>query len=246
MKTDKLSPAAPPPPRARLDNRLIASLPAEEREALLSRITPVDLSFGQIIYEPFERITEVYFPLDALISLLSVTAAGSTIETGMVGNEGLMGAVALLGKETTPYRALVQDAGVALKVGLVEMESLCARHPALRSLIFRYLHGLMTQLSQSAVCNRFHTTDQRLARWLLISQDRVQSEVFSWTQEFLAYMLGSDRVSVTHAVRALKKAGIIGHSRGQVTILDRGKLEQGACECYKFVKNEFDEFLPAF
>jgi hypothetical protein len=112
MKTDKLSPVAPPP-RARLDNRLIASLPAEEREALLSRITPVDLSFGQIIYEPFERIKEVYFPLDALISLLSVTAAGSTIETGMVGNEGLMGAVALLGKETIPYRALVQDAGVA-------------------------------------------------------------------------------------------------------------------------------------
>jgi CRP-like cAMP-binding protein len=123
------------------------------------------------------------------------------------------------------------------------MESLCARHPALRSLIFRYLHGLMTQLSQSAVCNRFHTTDQRLARWLLISQDRVQSEVFAWTQEFLSQMLGADRASVTLAVGAPREAGPISTARGQITVLNRKKLGAQACECYQIVRDEFDEFL---
>ncbi|HZS05235.1 MAG TPA: Crp/Fnr family transcriptional regulator [Blastocatellia bacterium] len=227
--------------RASLVNRLLAVLPEPESDELLARLEPVELALGQVLSEPFEPITHTYFPEDAMISLLSLTGDGDPVEIAIIGNEGLVGAAALLGKDNLPYRAMVIGPGRALRIELLALEDLSARHPPLQGLILRYLHALLTQIAQTAVCNRYHSTEQRLAHWLLVSQDRLQSDAFPWTREFLAHMLGAEQTSVTAAVGNLKKAGLIRQARGRVTILNREGLIRSSCECYRIVKAEFDQ-----
>ncbi len=228
-----------------LTNRLLAALPSPEQNELLARLELVELVPGQVLSEPWEPITQVYFPLDALVSLLSVTADGEVIEIGMVGNEGLAGAAALLGWPELPYRTMVHGPGRAGQIELRVLESLTLRYPLLQRLLLRYLHTLLTQLAQAAVCNRFHTTEQRLANWLLASQDRRQAASFPWSRDFLAHLLGADHVSVNQAISNLKKAGLIRQARGQLTILNRAGLLDKSCECYRLIKAEFDRFSTA-
>ena len=224
-------------------NRLLQSLPKVEREAVISKSEEVDLKFGQVLYEPFEPITHVYFPNNSLVSLLAMTTRGEVIEVGMIGDEGVVGAIALMGQNTTPFRALVQGTGRALRVEIEAMAALFERDTKLRKILLRYLHALLTQAAQLVVCTRFHSVEERLVRWLLISHDSLRLKTFSYTQEFLSQMLGADRVSVTLAVGALREAGLISTARGQITVLNRKKLEAQACECYQIVRDEFDQFL---
>ena len=228
--------------RTLLTNRLLAVLPSPEQSELLARLELVELVPGQVLSEPWEPITEVYFPLDAIVSLLSVTADGEVIEIGMIGSEGLVGAAALLGWPELPYRTMVHGPGRAGRIELSVLESLTIRYPLMQRLLLRYLHTLLTQIAQTAVCNRFHSTQQRLANWLLASQDRRQAASFPWSRHFLAHLLGADHVSVNQAVSELKKAGLIRQARGQLTILNREGLLEKSCECYRIIKAEFDRF----
>ncbi|HWQ32765.1 MAG TPA: Crp/Fnr family transcriptional regulator [Blastocatellia bacterium] len=231
--------------RTPLTNRLLAVLPPLESSELLARAEPVELMPGQVLSEPFEAITHVYFPLDALISLLAVTSDGSVVEIGMIGNEGLAGAAALLGKSSLPYRTMVHGPGRALRTDLLTLEALAAQHVRVQRLILRYLHALLAQLAQTAVCNRFHSTGQRLAYLLLASQDRLSSATFPWSRDFLAHLLGADRASVNLTVTQMKKAGLIRQARGQITILDREGLLQTSCECYGIIRAEFDQLFAS-
>ncbi|MFN7948981.1 MAG: Crp/Fnr family transcriptional regulator [Blastocatellia bacterium] len=228
--------------RTLLTNRLLAVLPSPEQSELLARLELVELVPGQVLSEPWEPITEVYFPLDAIVSLLSVTADGEVVEIGMIGSEGLVGAAALLGWPELPYRTMVHGPGRAGRIELSVLESLTIRYPLMQRLLLRYLHTLLTQIAQTAVCNRFHSTQQRLANWLLASQDRRQAASFPWSRHFLAHLLGADHVSVNQAVSELKKAGLIRQARGQLTILNRDGLLERSCECYRIIKAEFDRF----
>lgn len=222
---------------------MLAVLPEEERQLVLSHAVPVNLEFGQVLYQPYESISHAYFLLDAMTSLLSVTMEGFSVEVAIIGREGMLGAFALLEKDTTPYRALVQGGGGALRIEMQRLRELAKCHTRLQQLLLRYVHALLTQAAQSAVCNRFHSVQQRLTRWLAFAQDRWGLNQLPWTQDFLAHMLGADRASVAVALGELKKAGLIRQSYGQIEILDRAGIRQQACECYPIVKAEFDDFL---
>ena len=216
---------------AAVENRLIKLLPGKDRKSLLALCEPVELVLGNVLYEPSKPMRHAYFPLEGFISLLTLTAGSPALEVGMVGREGMLGAQLALGVAKGPLRAVVQGAGTALRVGADAFRLELARSPSLQGVVDRYLGVLMAQLATSAGCLRFHLIGPRLARWLLMSQDRAHSDQFRVTHEFLAFMLGVRRVGITTAASALQRSGLITYRRGELTVVDRPGLEAAACGC---------------
>lgn len=221
-------------------NRVLASLPTKDRRRLQAQLEPVTLKFRQVLYEPGLTIRHVYFPIDCLISLLTSVDKRRTLEVGMVGNEGMAGMPFILGVGKSGVRALVQGAGTALRMRAGPFLEEFNRNAPLQQALYRYTFALMTQISQTAACNRFHDADARLARWLLMTRDRVGSDEFFLTHEFLAHMLGLRREGVTQAASALKRRGVIRYSRGKIKILNDKKLHAAACTCYQAVQSIFE------
>jgi len=230
------------PPNS-IENRLLAALPAEDYQRLVPHLELVPLKFQQVLYEPGEPIAYVYFPHRAIISLLSTMEDGTTVEVGLVGIDGMVGTAVILGGNTTTTLANVQVAGYGMRMKAERLKSEFNRGGALQSLLLLYTQALITQVSQIAACNRLHTLEERLARWLLTIQDRVQSEDLPLTQEFISQMLGTRRSGVTVAAGTLQQAGMICYTRGKITILNRQALEATTCECYKLIKTEYERLL---
>ena len=220
-------------PRLPTANHLLAALTRAARERLLAGVEPVELVYGQILYEPGALMRHVYFPLDCLVSLLTTVDAHQALEVGMIGREGMVGTSLALGIRHSPVRALVQGSGMALRVSTSRFVAELKVNPALLRALLGYTHTLLVQVTQTAACNRFHEVDARLARWLLMTADRLQADEFLLTQEFLAQMLGVRRVGVTEAAGVLERRRIIDYSRGHIHILDRRGLEAAACSCYR-------------
>lgn len=220
-------------------NRILASIPPSEYQRLHKRLVPVALKLGQVLYEPGKAIRHVYFPINCLVSLLTAVDRGRTLEVGMVGHEGMAGMPFILGVGESGVRALVQGAGQALRMDAAPFRIEFDRNPNLQQALYRYTYALMAQISQTAACNRFHDTEARLARWLLMTSDRVGSHAFDLTQEFLAHMLGLRRVGVTEAASALKTRKLIDYTRGRLKILDVTGLKQASCSCYQMVNAVF-------
>lgn len=227
-----------------LDNHLIGALSAEARDRILPHMERVDLALGQVLYESGDAIRHVYFPVDCIVSLLYVMESGASAEISVVGNEGLLGVSIFMGGESTPSRALVQSAGSAFRLPARRLLDEFNRHGDLLQLVLRYTQALLTQMAQTAVCNRHHTIDQQLCRWLLLSLDRLQGNQLVMTQELIANMLGVRREGVTEAARKLQKLGVIEYSRGRITVIDRPHLERLSCECYGVVRKETHRLLP--
>ncbi|MDT8384337.1 MAG: Crp/Fnr family transcriptional regulator [Gammaproteobacteria bacterium] len=225
-------------------NHLLAALPEEEYARLSSHLELVPMPLGMVLYESGSELHHVYFPTTAIVSLLYVMMDGASAEIAVVGNEGIIGVALFMGGRTMPNRAVVQSAGHAyrLKGRLLKQEF--NRSGELQHLLLRYTQALLTQMAQTAVCNRHHSLDQQLCRWLLLSLDRLPSNELVMTQELIANMLGVRREGVTEAAGNLQKAGLIRYQRGHITVLDRPGLEARACECYAVVKKEFDRLLP--
>jgi len=224
-------------------NHLFAWVSEEELMRLLPNLQPLDLPLGEVLYESGERMDYVYFPTTAIISLLYIMENGSTAEIGVVGNDGLVGIAIFMGGDTTPNRAVVQSAGKAFKMLAKEMKDEFTRGGRFHNLCLRYTQALITQISQTAVCNRLHSIDQQLCRWLLLSHDRLPTSRLIMTQELISNMLGVRREGITHAAKRLQKAGYISYVRGDMTILDRKGLEASVCECYQVVRTEYDRLL---
>jgi CRP-like cAMP-binding protein len=219
---------------------MLAALPRKQYKSLLSGLESVALTFGEILYEPGERIQHVYFPNDSLVSLLTLVDGHLALEVGMVGREGMVGVALSLGADVSPVRALVQGAGAAMRMKAARFSREIRKSPQLQQEVNRYTGVLMAQITQTAACNRFHVVEARLARWLLMTRDRVRSDEFRLTHEFLGHMLGVRRVGVTKAARALQGRKLIRYSRGKIQILNRRGLEACACACYKIVKDMYD------
>jgi CRP-like cAMP-binding protein len=228
---------------ATVENHLIELLPRKDRLRLLAICEPVELVLAEVLCEPGKPTRHVYFPTDGFISLVATIDGSPDLEVGMVGREGMLGAQLALGVATSPLRALVQGPGPAWRIGPGPFRTELARSPALQRAMNRYLYVLMAQLATSAACRRFHLIGPRLARWLLMSQDRAHSDNFRVTHEFLAYMLGVRRVGITNAASALQSSGLIEYSRGDLTVLDRSGLEAVACGCYAADEQVYDEML---
>ncbi len=228
---------SPTDPR-RVGNWLLDALPKEDYERLLNDLQPVSLALGEVVYESGGQMDHVYFPTTCHVSLLYTMINGVTAEMGLVGNEGVVGIALFMGGDTTPNRAVVQGAGRALKLRAKSMHMEFSRGGDLHHLLLRYTQALITQISQTAVCNRLHSVEQRLCRWLLMTHDRVQSDQLEMTQEFISNMLGVRRQGVTHAAQNLQEKGWISYVRGHIKILDRPKLETHVCECYEVVRAE--------
>lgn len=226
-----------------IKNRLLAALPTEEYQRLFPQLDFVSLSIGQILSQPGEPVEYVYFPLQSIISLVSTMEDGATVEVGLVGNEGMVSVAVFLGGITSFTQASVQIAGTAMRMKADVLKAEFKRGGAMQSLLLLYMQALFSQVSQSAVCNRLHTLEERLARWLLLVQDGLQSNQLPLTQEFIAQMLGSRRSGVTVAAGTLSQAGMIRYNRGKITIANREDLEATACECYKAIKNEYARLL---
>jgi CRP-like cAMP-binding protein len=226
-------------------NRLLAALPDAEWARWLPQLEPVDLPLGKVLYESGSRLSHVYFPTTSIISLLYVMEDGASAEIAVVGHEGIVGISLFMGGESTPSRAVVQSAGKGFRLNASLMLQEFNRAGPVLHLLLRYTQALITQMSQTAVCNRHHSLDQQLCRWLLLSLDRLQSNELVMTQELIANMLGVRREGVTEAAGDLQNAGLIRYRRGHITVLDRGRLEHRACECYAVVKKEYDRLLPA-
>ena len=219
-------------------NLVLAALPHKEYQRLLTGLLePVNLSYGQVLYEPAGRIRHVYFPTDCLVSLLTAVDKHRTLEVGMVGNEGMVGMPMVLGIGNSAVRALVQGSGTAMRMTTARFRAEFTKNLPLQRALFHYTHLLMAQVSQTAACNRFHAAEARLARWLLMTGDRLHANEFRLTHEFLAHMLGVRRVGVTKAASVLERKKLIDYSRGNIRILDRKRLEAAACTCYRIVKN---------
>ena len=217
---------------AAIANSLLAALPRKSYLRLLPGLIPVELGFGEVLYEPGKPIRDVYFPGQSLVSLLTLVEGHLALEVGLVGREGMVGVPLALGIGASPVRALVQGAGPALRMSAAGFRRELSRSPPLQRELYRYVHTLMAQISQTAGCNRFHVVEARLARWLLMTRDRVRSGEFRMTHEFLSHMLGVRRVGVTEAASALQRRKLIEYSRGDITILDDRGLERAACSCY--------------
>jgi CRP-like cAMP-binding protein len=226
-------------------NRLLAALPDAEWARWLPQLEPVEMPLGKVLYESGSTLAHVYFPTTSIISLLYVMEDGASAEIAVVGHEGIVGISLFMGGESTPSRAVVQSAGQGfrLKANLM-MQEFNRAGPVLH-LLLRYTQALITQMTQTAVCNRHHSLDQQLCRWLLLSLDRLHSDELVMTQELIANMLGVRREGVTEAAGHLQQAGLIRYQRGRITVLDRERLEQRTCECYAVVKKEYDRLLPA-
>jgi CRP-like cAMP-binding protein len=225
-------------------NHLLAALPQAERDRLIPHLKLVPMPLGMVLYESGDVLRHVYFPTDCIVSLLYVMKDGASAEISVVGNDGVVGVALLLGGETTPSRAVVQSAGNAYRLRSKRLKDEFYRHGKTQLLLLRYTQALLTQMAQTAVCNRHHPVEQQLCRWLLLSLDRLPSNHLNMTQELIANMLGVRREGVTTAAAKLQKLGVIRYSRGKVTVLDRPKLEQMCCECYGVVKRETDRLLP--
>ena len=223
--------------RASVPNGMLAALPRKQYQRLLTGLESVALSFGEILYEPGERIQHVYFPNDSLVSLLTLVDKHLALEVGMVGREGMLGLPLALGRDVSPVRALVQGAGTAMRMKSARFSEEIRKSPQLQQGVNRYTGALMAQITQTAACNRFHVVEARLARWLLMTRDRVGSDEFRLTHEFLGHMLGVRRVGVTNAAHALQRRKLIRYSRGKIRILGHRRLEAAACSCYALVKD---------
>jgi CRP-like cAMP-binding protein len=223
-------------------NWLLASLPGECRK-FLSNLEIVEFLQGQILYEQGAIINYVYFPRDAAVSLLSIARDGSAVEVGLIGYEGMVGFPIVLGEERTPFRAMVQIPGGAMRMKADGFREELKCSNKLFRLLLLYTNALIVQLSQSALCNRFHNVEERLCRWLLASQDRANTDTLRYTQELLAHILGADRSDVNAAAKSLQQKGLIRYSRGQINITDRRGLEEASCECYRIVRDVFNKFL---
>jgi len=226
-------------------NKLLRVLPEAERERLFPHLELVKFSLGEVLYESGDAQRYIYFPLDAIVSLLYVLRSGASAEIAVVGNDGAIGVAIFMGGETTTNRAIVQSAGQAYRLSGARLQQEFDRHGNLLHVLLRYTQALITQMAQTAVCNRHHSVDQQLCRWLLLSLDRLGSNRITMTQELIANMLGVRREGVTDAAGKLQKLGVIEYRRGKITVLDRPQLEALSCECYEVVKRESDRLLPA-
>ncbi|HLX80640.1 MAG TPA: Crp/Fnr family transcriptional regulator [Burkholderiales bacterium] len=220
-----------------IDNSLLAAMPRKAYARLLANLEPITLNFGEVLYEPGQTIRHVYFPGASLVSLLTLADGHLALEVGLIGREGMVGIPLVLGHRVSAVRALVQGSGAALRMTSANFIKQFRLSLPLQRELYSYVHTLMAQISQTAACNRFHVVEQRLARWLLMTHDRVKSDQFRMTHEFLGHMLGVRRVGVTKAAQALQEHSLISYSRGAITILDRKGLEAAACQCYKVVRD---------
>ena len=225
------------------ENQILSALLAEERERLFPHLQRVEMPLGTVLYESGDTLRHVYFPTDSIVSLLYVLEDGASAEIAVVGKEGAIGVALFMGGETTPNRAIVQSAGFAYRLTGQRVKEEFNRHGQLLHLLLRYTQSLITQMAQTAVCNRHHSVHQQLCRWLLLSLDRLPSNTLTMTQELIANMLGVRREGVTEAAGHLQSLGVIRYSRGQIAVLDRKKLEGLSCECYAVVKRESDRLL---
>ena len=223
-----------------LANSLLAALPRKDYQLLLARLEPITLTFGEVLYRPGEPIRHVYFPTDSLVSLLTLAEGHQALEVGLVGREGMLGIPLALGVSDSPVRALVQGSGMALRMTSAHFRNEFQQSVLLQREVYRYTYELMVQMAQTAACNRFHRVEARLARWLLMTRDRVQSNQFHLTQDLLGNMLGVRRVGVTKAAGALRQRKLISYNRGEISILDGDGLEAAACQCYQIVKDMHD------
>ena len=227
------------------NNFLLAALPDPEWQRWRSFLEKVEMPLGQVLYESGGTLTHVYFPTTAIVSLLYVMENGASAEIAVVGNEGLVGVSLFMGGESTPSRAVVQSAGHGFQLKAQLMKDEFNRAGPVLHLLLRYTQALITQMAQTAACNRHHSLDQQLCRWLLLSLDRLRANELAMTQELIANMLGVRREGVTEAALKLQQAGLISYARGRITVLDRPGLEKRTCECYAVVKREYDRLLPA-
>jgi len=225
-------------------NHLLAALPSTDYARLAPYLEPIVMKLGDVLYEPGVPLRYVYFPTTSIVSLLYVMEDGSSAEIAIVGNEGILGISLFMGGDSTPSRAVVQSAGHGLRLKAELLKTEFGRFGPTMQLLLRYTQALITQMSQTAVCNRHHSVDQQLCRWLLLSLDRLSSSELTMTQELIANMLGVRREGVTEAAGKLQDAGLISYRRGKITVLDRPRLEARSCECYQVVKKEFDRLLP--
>jgi len=225
-------------------SQLLAALPTEEYERLRPHLELIEITLGQALAEPARRMEYVYLPTTSIVSLLCVMEDGDAAEVAVVGNEGIVGVSLFMGGETTPSRAVVQSAGWAWRLPGQRLKDEFYRAGPMQRLLLRYTQALLTQMSQTAVCNRHHTLDQQLCRWLLLSFDRLADQPLIMTQELIANMLGVRRESVTQAAGNLQRAGLIDYHRGHIALLDRASLEARVCECYGVVKKEYDRLIP--
>lgn len=243
--TNKPTEATP----ALLQNHLLAALPAKAQQRLFPHMQVVDFPLGKVLYESGDTLSHVYFPTNAIVSLLYVMESGASAEISVVGNEGLVGIAVFMGGESTTNRAIVQSAGSAFSLSSQRFRNEFNSYTDMRMLMLRYTQALITQMAQTAVCNRHHSIDQQLCRWLLLSLDRLSGNHLIMTQELIANMLGVRREGVTESAGKLQDLGVIEYRRGQITVLDRPKLEQLSCECYAVVKKETDRlqaYKPLF
>jgi CRP-like cAMP-binding protein len=227
-----------------MQSHLLAALPAAEFDRLSPHLELVPMLLGEALYESGGHLNHVYFPTTSIVSLLYVLADGASAEIAVVGNEGILGISLFMGGETTPSRAVVQSAGYGYRLEAHLLKQEFNRAGPMLHLLLRYTQALITQMAQTAVCNRHHSVDQQLCRWLLLSLDRLASNELSMTQELIASMLGVRREGVTEAAGKLQDVGLIHYHRGRITVLDRPGLEARVCECYQVVKTEFDRLLP--
>jgi CRP-like cAMP-binding protein len=222
-----------------IGNLLLDALPAADLAGVMPQLEPLPLPLGMVIYEPNARIDHVYFPTDGVVSMVSSMERG-TVEVGTVGREGMVGLPILLHAKSMPTRAFVQVAGHGMRLSAAQLRDEMRASPALERLLYRYAQALFDQVAQSAACNRLHTIEERCARWILMTHDRVSTDTLALKQEFLAEMLGVHRPAVTLAARALQRAGLITYSRGKITVLDREALESAACPCYAIAQGAFE------
>jgi CRP-like cAMP-binding protein len=225
-------------------NHLLGALPTYAYDRVAVHLELVELNLGDVLYEPGIQLRYVYFPTTAIVSLLYVMENGASAEIAIVGNEGILGISLFMGGETTPSRAVVQSAGFGYRLRAQYLKDEFGRSGPFLHLLLRYTQALITQMAQTAVCNRHHSVDQQLCRWLLLSLDRLSSTELSMTQELIANMLGVRREGVTEAAGKLQQAGLIHYRRGKITVIDRSRLQERCCECYQVVKSEFDRLLP--
>ncbi len=233
-----------PDPHNPRQNHLLAALPAPDRERLLPYLERVTMPLGHVLYESGSELRHVYFPTTSIVSLLYVMIDGASAEIAVVGNDGILGVALFMGGETMPNRAVVQSAGHAYRLQGALLKQEFSRSGELQHLLLRYTQALLTQMAQTAVCNRYHSLDQQFCRWLLLSLDRLPADELVMTQELIANMLGVRREGVTEAAGNVQRAGLIEYQRGRITVLDRAGLEARTCECYAVVKKEFDRLLP--